>query len=249
MNAIDKLAQLITGPQNAARPPRPAPQPVVEAPQQAPPGSIVPLDAAQMTKAERRELIPTIVRPTADQLRNVPNADMATIAEYDAVLRAEGYRPPKDVITKLDEMDAPAKRLHTAIEECTRGVGARYHAHLDILAKRVASGDLETHAQDAWSRSDFESDSRERMGAFKSELINEVLRPAWVIAEPALKEKADFADAVIDRLEDEERQRWDRFHVPYRVPLWIAMFRRYAASLRDGSRQGAGMPSAMIAGL
>ena len=47
-------------------------------------------------------------------------------------------------------------------------------------------------------------------------------------------------------LDDIARQPYAHFAVPYQPPGYILLLRKYAASLANGSRKTAGLPSSMI---
>ncbi|MEI6785906.1 MAG: hypothetical protein WCQ21_33895, partial [Verrucomicrobiota bacterium] len=68
----------------------------------------------------------------------------------------------------------------------------------------------------------------------------------WAVAGPVLAEKASYATARADVLDDIARQPYAHFAVPYQPPGYILLLRKYAASLANGSRKTAGLPSSMI---
>ena len=74
----------------------------------------------------------------------------------------------------------------------------------------------------------------------------EIEGEAWTIAEPALLEKAEACERLADELEAEARPRFEQFAVAYRPAPYVLLLRKYAATLRDGSRRNVGKPSAMI---
>jgi hypothetical protein len=201
--------------------------------------------AEPLSARAQAELMPKIVRPAPDKLKDVPWPTPAQVRAFDARLLDEGYIRPEAALGKLRELDMPWTRLQDAMAEAARSQHGKYLAHVESIAKRVASGDLTVQQEDAWGPDEWTSDARERLSAFKKE-AREIAAQAWVIAEPALLEKADFADEVADLLEANERPRWEQFAVPYRPPNYVWILSKYAETLRNGSRRSAGLPSSML---
>lgn len=257
MNVLEKLDRLLNGqataPQNAAKPTRT----VVEYPQPNPsPSPSTPyrgatragsLDKRGPLSAEAKRELHPLVRPYSlpDALAGVPFPSPAQQRAFDDYLRERGYKPPKTVAAELTKLDAPWGRLQGAIGEAAKSQGDAYHRHMEDIARRTAAGDETVKREDSWSRSDWDADARERIAAFKVE-CKRIEAQAWQIAEPALLTKADAADAAADELEAEARPRFEQFAVAYRPAPYVLLLRKYAATLRDGSRRNVGKPSAMI---
>jgi hypothetical protein len=204
-----------------------------------------------LSKQARAELNAKVnPRPQPGELDGVPFPVMAQQRAFDSFLQGRGYQVPKGNVTQLGELDAPWLRLQAAIGEFaqTQNANAAYHANREDIAKRTAAGDTTVNQGDAWSRQDFLDDHRERLMALKNE-AKRIEREAWPIAESALLAKAEFADAVADELEAEARKPFDEFCVPYRSPAYVLLLRKYALSLRNGSRSTVGRPSSMLADL
>jgi hypothetical protein len=249
LRALDKAVSALTGPENAVK------QPVVEYPAANPSprthyagarkaGSLD--QPGPLSREAKRELTPKL-RPALppDALAGVPWPNPQQTAAFDSLLREHGYQPPADLLAQLRELDAPWLRLQEAITEAAASQGNNYHRHLADLARRVADGDTTVHKEDAWSRADWEQDSRERIGAYKAE-CRRIGAQAWQLAEPGLLAKADAADSAADELEDEARVEFERFNVPFSPPPYVLLLRKFALSLRDGSRRTAGKPTAMV---
>ncbi|NLH83996.1 MAG: hypothetical protein GX450_01040 [Verrucomicrobia bacterium] len=249
LKALDSAVAALVGPQNAATPT------VVETPQSNPSPS-TPYRGARkagsldqpgpLSPEAQRELTATL-RPALppDALAGVPWPSPAQQRAFDALLKQRGYTPPKRLAAQLAALDAPWLRLQQAMTEAASSQTSKYHAHLADIAARTAAGDSTVHKEDGWSREDWISDSRERLHAFKAE-CRKIEAQAWQIAEPALLAKADAADAAADELEAEARPRFEQFAVAYRPAPYVLLLRKYAATLRDGSRRNVGKPSAMI---
>lgn len=235
-NFAAKLAQAVglTPPQNSAAPAPPAARRA--APAAAEP---VPIRAVSTVAATRPSPLPR------EALAGVPFPTPAQQRGFDALLRKRGWAPPEDIAAKLAQLDKPWLRLQQAITETARGSGARYHQHLESLARRTAQGDTTVLEQDAWSRSDWEDDARERVGAFKAE-CRALESQAWELAKPVLEAKADAADAASDDLENEVKARFAQFGVPYSPPPYVLLLRKYALSLRDDSSHISGLPSSLL---
>lgn len=248
LRALDKAVSALTGPENAVK------QPVVEYPQPNPAprthyagarkaGS---LDQPGPRKRAQAELTATL-RPALppDALAGVPFPSPPQQAAFDAFLRERGYAPPADVAKKLAALDVPWVRLQDAIGETRKSQNANYHSQLADIATRIAAGDSTANERDAWTREDWQQDADERCRVFKTK-CREIEAEAWQLAEAALLTKADAADAAADELEAEARPRFEQFAVAYRPAPYVLLLRKYAATLRDGSRRNVGKPSAMI---
>jgi len=260
MNVLEKLDRLLNGqataPQNAAKPTRT----VVEYPQPNPsPSPSTPyrgatragsLDKRGPLSAEAKRELTAKIRPALppDALSAVPFPSPTQQAAFDAYLLERGYEPQKTVAAELAKLDAPWIRLQEAIGEAAKSQGDAYHRHMEDIARRTAAGDETVKREDSWSRSDWDADARERIAAFKVE-CKRIEAQAWQIAEPALLTKADAADAAADELENETRPRFEQFAIPYRPPAYVLLLRKYAQTLRDGSRRNVGQPSALIENL
>jgi len=252
MNVLEKLDRLLNGeptaPQNAAKPtrtvgefPQPNPAPRTHYAGAQPHDKPGPLSAEA-----KRELHP-LVRPYSppDALAGVPFPSPPQQAAFDAFLRERGYAPPADVAKKLAALDVPWVRLQDAIGETRKSQNANYHSQLADIATRIAAGDSTANERDAWTREDWQQDADERCRVFKTK-CREIEAEAWQLAEAALLTKADAADAAADELEAEARPRFEQFAVAYRPAPYVLLLRKYAATLRDGSRRNVGKPSAMI---
>jgi len=202
--------------------------------------------AAPLGPEGMRELHPKI-RPSLppNHLDGVPFPTPAQQAAFDAFLRERGYAPPADVAKKLAALDVPWVRLQDAIGETRKSQNANYHSQLADIATRIAAGDSTANERDAWTREDWQQDADERCRVFKTK-CREIEAEAWQLAEAALLTKADAADAAADELEAEARPRFEQFAVAYRPAPYVLLLRKYAATLRDGSRRNVGKPSAMI---
>ena len=119
---------------------------------------------------------------------------------------------------------------------------------LDALKFYMDEKDTTVEKEDSWSLDDWNNDARERLKAFKQK-IREIENAAWAKVEPYLLSKANFADEVADLLDAEAKPRYEQFGVPFVSPAYVMLLRRYAASLRDGSRRYVGKPSEMAGAL
>ncbi|MFZ4702352.1 MAG: hypothetical protein ACOYMG_20100 [Candidatus Methylumidiphilus sp.] len=245
MNVISRIGELLGGPQNMAKPPtRVAVQPQHESIGNIAgainSGAFGPPDPnSRMDKATVRKPLPPGL------LDGTPWPSPAQVKAFDADLADQGYRRPEAAVAALQKLNEPFLRLQTAIAEVTRSQAPAYRAHLEGIAARVAAGDLTVQREDCFTKIDFEEDAAERLSAFKQEL-RKLADRAWAVAGPVLAEKASYATARADVLDDSARQSYDHFAVPYLPPGYILLLRKYAQSLANGSRKTAGLPSAMI---
>lgn len=248
LKALDRAVSVLTSaPENAGRPTRVAVQPqhesgnniaaAVNRGEFGPPSRNAPMDKAVVRKA---------LPPGA--LDTVPWPSPAQVKAFDEDLASEGYVRPKEAYAALEKLNEPFNRLGAAIATVTRSQHPAYMAHVADIARRTAEGDTTVQTQDAWTKSDFEEDARERLTAFKAEL-RKIETRAWAIAEPVLLEKSAYATARADVLDDIARQPYDLYKVAYQAPGYILILRKYAASLANGSRRTAGLPTAMLATL
>ena len=194
---------------------------------------------SKMDRAITRKALP----PGA--LDTVPWPTPAQVKAFDADLADQGYRRPEAAVAALQKLNEPFLRLQTAIAEVTRSQAPHYRAHLESIAARVAAGDSTVHREDAFTKIDWEEDAAERLSAFKQEL-RKLADRAWAVAGPVLAEKASYATARADQLDEAARQPYDLYKVPYQPPGYILLLRKYAQSLANGSRRTAGLPTAMI---
>lgn len=207
------------------------------------------VESVPLSPEAQRELTATLrPAPPKHALAGVPWPNPAQQRAFDALLKQRGYAPPKAVAAELAKLDAPWTRLQQAIGEAAKSQGDAYHRHMQDIARRTAEGDETVKREDSWSRADWDADARERIAAFKVE-CKRIEAQAWKIAEPALLAKAAAADAAADALEDEARQPFEAFAVPFSPPPYVPILRVYAASLRDGSRRNVGKPSSMLESL
>lgn len=259
MNVLQKIDHLLNGtptvPQNMA-PPRRAAQTIVEGPTQKAQSSFRAVtqngtldgieQQAPLSARARAELTPVIrIKPAADQLASTPFPIPEQVRAFDADLAENGYQRPEGVYEQLKGEDAAYLRLQTACVEASRGQNGKYLAHLADIARRTASGDITVELVDSWTMQDWQDDARERLSAFKAEL-RALAQRCWQIAEPALLEKAQVAAARADQLEEAARVPFDHYSAPFYPPSYVLLLRKYAATLADGSRRNAGLPSSMI---
>ena len=225
MNLIEKLDRLLaSAPQNSAAPPR--------APRHAEPVSApVPIRATPL-------LIPA----------GTPWPSPRQAAAFDLLLGERGWRTPPDIVAQLAELDIGWERLQRGIADAAASHHRRYQEHLASLAKKVAEGDPSAGAESAWTESDWREDNAELLRAYKRE-AKTIEAAAWQIAKPILEAKADAADAAAAELDAKAREPYDRFATPYVTPSYLLILRRYAESLRNGSRSTIGRPSAMLEGV
>ncbi|MEI6781271.1 MAG: hypothetical protein WCQ21_10170 [Verrucomicrobiota bacterium] len=245
MNVISRIGELLGGPQNmAGRPAKIAVQPQSESSGNiaaavnsgafGPPDPNSPMDKAVVRPALPPGLLDNVPHPTPDQIR-----------AFDEDLATDGYKRPEATFRALQMEDEPYLRVQRAIAQASRSQHPAYMAHIQDIASRTAAGDETANDRDAWTKADFEEDSRERLTAFKAELRKIALR-AWVIAEPALLEKAEFASRRADQLDALARKSFDLYRVAYQSPAYILLLRKYAQNLSNGSRRNVGLPTAMI---
>ena len=253
MNVIQKLDQLLSGRaapvENMARPPR-QPQTVEGpgTPNQSSGNLAGAINAGEFGPPSRKSPMDRVLHrppPPPNLLEGVPFPSPAQTRAFDADLADNCYERPEDVLAQLKELDAPFNRLQAACAECARSQHPKYQEHIGSIARRTAEGDATVHQEDGWTREDWEADARERLNAFKGEL-NLIQSRAWAIAEPALLAKANFLDARADEIEETVRRPFDKFCAPYHPPSYVLLMRKYAATLRDGSRRTAGLPSSML---
>ena len=248
MNVIEKIGELLGGPQNMAKPPtRVAVRPQIEssgniagaiaAGEFGPPSANSPMDKAVVRKALPPGALDSIPHPTPDQIR-----------AFDEDLATDGYKRPEATFRALQMEDEPYLRVQRAIAQASRSQHPQYMAHIQDIVSRTASGDETVSEKDTWTREDFQEDARERLAAFKGELRKIALR-AWVIAEPALLEKAEFASRRADELDALARKSFDIYRVAYSSPAYVLLLRKYAQNLSNGSRRNVGLPTAMLATL
>ena len=244
MNVLEKIDRLINGsPEMAA-----APQRVVQ-PQSESSGNLASAIAAghfgppsRNSPMDRVKLAPPLPKGLLD---SIPWPSAGQTQAFDEDLVNEGYQRPRAAYEALKRLDEPFLRLQDAIAQVTRSQHPAYIAHLEDIARRTASGDTSVSSQDAWTKTDFEEDARQRLEAFKSEL-RKIQAQAWILAEPALLAKAAFASARADELEETAQLPFAKFATPYTPPMYILALRKYAVSLSNGSRYNAGLPSSMI---
>ena len=248
LKALDRAVSVLTSaPENAGRPTRVAVQPQVESGNNiaaainsgafGPPDPNSKMDRAITRKALPPGLLDSIPHPTPDQIR-----------AFDEDLATDGYKRPEATFRALQMEDEPYLRVQRAIAQASRSQHPQYMAHIQDIVSRTASGDETVSEKDTWTREDFQEDARERLAAFKGELRKIALR-AWVIAEPALLEKAEFASRRADELDALARKSFDIYRVAYSSPAYVLLLRKYAQNLSNGSRRNVGLPTAMLATL
>ena len=248
LRALDKAVSVLAGPENMAKPPtRVAVRPQSESGNNiaaavnrgefGPPSANSPMDKAVVRKTLPPGLLDSVPHPTPDQIR-----------AFDEDLATDGYKRPEATFRALQMEDEPYLRVQRAIAQASRSQHPAYMAHIQDIASRTAAGDETANDRDAWTKADFEEDSRERLAAFKGELRKIALR-AWVIAEPALLEKAEFASRRADELDALARKSFDIYRVEYSSPAYVLLLRKYAQNLSNGSRRNVGLPTAMLATL
>ena len=202
-----------------------------------PPSRNAPMDKAISRPALPPGLLDSVPHPTPDQIR-----------AFDEDLATDGYKRPEATFRALQMEDEPYLRVQRAIAQASRSQHPQYMAHIQDIVSRTASGDETVSEKDTWTREDFQEDARERLAAFKGELRKIALR-AWVIAEPALLEKAEFASRRADELDALARKSFDIYRVAYQSPAYVLLLRKYAQNLSNGSRRNVGLPTAMLATL
>ena len=248
-NALDRLSGEPASPQNAAKV-------SVEGPQSkgmssfrgvTQSGTLDGLAQSDPLSARARAELTPIVRPALPKglLDGVPWPSVSQTQAFDEDMTSEGYQRPRAAFEALKRLDEPFLRLQDAIAQVTRSQHPAFLKNLEDIARRTAEGDPSVHAQDAWTRDDFEEDARQRLDAFKAEL-RKIQAQAWQIAEPALLEKSAFASSRADELEETAQLPFAKFATAYTPPMYILSLRKYAVSLANGSRRNAGLPSSML---
>jgi len=259
MNAIDKLAQLITGPTMAAKPPRPAHAPPATAPatparapglyEAARPPSDAQVDSPpKMSEHARKELIPKHAqRPAPDRLANVPYASMEQEAHFRAAVVERGFRVPADALKELQRRDEPWMRLCSAIDRYSDSRARAEHSeHIVEAMRKIATGDTSVDAQDMWTREQWVEDFTIRRGAIKTEM-RRLEEEAKVIALPVLESYAEALNSLADELEIPLREQAEAFACPYASPPFIMIMRKRATTVTNSL--GGGRPWAMLENL
>ena len=242
MNILKTLSNLLDGsPENSAAPNAPNTVAVTGIRSETTSGNLAPglREGAKGPQNPRVRIIPAKV----DHLRAVPWPGPDQVKTFDARLADAGFRISKDVRDKLAELDAPFQRLQPAIRDAARSQQSAYRDHLNSIAERVAAGDATAHEEDCDSAEAWEADSRLKMSALKA-LSEKIRKQAWEIVEPELFAKADAADLLAASVEQEDLERFELWATPYQATPYSLALRKYAVSLRDGSRSGS--PSAML---
>lgn len=199
-----------------------------------PPSANSPMDKAVVRKA---------LPPGA--LDGFPYLSQTQMRLCDKRLLAMGFKRNETALAQLQDEDVVFMRLQEGIAKAFRSQNSRYLAHLADIAERTAQGDTTVEKEDAWSREEWAEDGRLRGEAFKGALKTQAGR-CWIIAEPELLRKAEYAHRAAEELDAEARVRFAEFGAPYTPPTYVLMFWRYAATLSDSSRRTAGKPSAML---
>jgi hypothetical protein len=243
MNVLEKIDRLINGGPQMAAPPRLAAAQsessgniagAINSGAFGPPSRNSPMDHCKLAPALPKGLLDGVPWPSVSQTQ-----------AFDEDMTSEGYQRPRAAFEALKRLDEPFLRLQDAIAQVTRSQHPAFLKNLEDIARRTAEGDPSVHAQDAWTRDDFEEDARQRLDAFKAEL-RKIQAQAWQIAEPALLEKSAFASSRADELEETAQLPFAKFATAYVPPMYILSLRKYAVSLANGSRRNAGLPSSML---
>ncbi len=246
LKALDRAVSVLTSaPENAGRPTRVAVQPQSESI-----GNIaaainanIPGQAgAPMDRVERRPPLPPGL------LDGFPYLSQNQMRLCDKRLLAMGFKRNETALAQLQAEDVVFMRLQEGIAKAFRSQNSRYLAHLENIAERTAQGDTTVEKEDAWSREEWAEDGRLRGEAFKGALKTQAGR-CWIIAEPELLRKAEYAHRAAEELDAEARVRFAEFGAPYTPPTYVLMFWRYAATLSDSSRRACGKPTTMIEAL
>lgn len=256
MTTIEKLAQLITGPTNAAKPPRPTVVVPPGTPSNQPPATGIfraterretSRETPPLSEEAARELkVRIIPRPPPGALNGVPWPSLEQTRAFQRAVVERGFSVPKDVVAALEKLDAPWVRLCEAIGTYSDSAAREaYQQHVVAMTKAIAAGDSSVDQQDRFSEVEFKEDYSLRRQSIKREMSS-LEAQASALVQPVRLEYAEHLNRLADDLERPLAETAEAFQCPHKVTPVVAILRKAAEQASDSRQAPTGRPALML---
>ena len=251
---LSLIASAVTPPKNVAA------RTVVEGPAQRPMSSFRAVtqngtldgieQAAPLSAAAKNELHPKVLPPAPrDALEGVrfpspENMRRIAVALEDYDLR-DGIASAAEIEALSDCESRWQNLAATASRFTATAARADHRQHIDDLARRIANGDKTVGDDDAWDRSEYDSDYRLKLTSVKSEM-RKIEAEAAALAKPIRIRFFRAVSELADILEGPGRHSAENFAMPFIPSNVILMLRKAAAVAADALTGGIGRPLAQV---